>query len=478
MKKITPFLVTLTILSLKSYSQKSFGDLIDSLKRINIETNISNNLLTGRGFNKFIQNQVINYLSGSSEISLSKAYTTYTSESDKVTFGFNIPKTSSSSGRLISLFNPLLETNIKDNFATLYKKGKWQADIRVGFKFSYLLPRSTINYNGLKTDSLENCHQCKMIIKRSEVIKGLIEKIEKEKADFDSANKYLDTSIISKIRQLDSMHNDLLGRKIRTKKIEDSITLLEKMKEIVAKLNRKEHSDYAKKLKQYKDDLATAEASYLKNKNTYIWSQTLWFSIWGFYPLTQKDYYISPSEAVSFAAEKFYPWEINAQFNYVLEGRLGSAYGALGFKTFQNNTAMADLMTSVDYNQYLQFPGVDTLNEAILETNKAFIGNYKEFSTSQVNLQLVLMLSNKSNAGEEKFLTFGISGRFEKNMGDFSAVNWRLGFPLRFRGKNSPISIEPQIRWNNTNNYADKVDFNVEPIVGINVGLPFTALFK
>jgi hypothetical protein len=135
-------------------------------------------------------------------------------------------------------------------------------------------------------------------------------------------------------------------------------------------------------------------------------------------------------------------------------------------------------MTSVDYNQYLQLPGLDTLNAAILQTNKAFIGEYREFVTNNVNLQLVISAPDKKKDGGEKIVTLGVSVRFEKNFGEFSATNWRFGLPLRFKGKDKAVNIEPQIRLNNTNNYSNKANYKVQPVFGINVGLPFTALFK
>lgn len=432
-------------------------------------------LVTGRGFNMFIQKKISTYLTGSSEISLSKLYATYSSESDKLTFGFN-KATFDDNKRLVSLFNPMLETNIKNSFATLYKKGKWQSDIRIGFKYSYLLPFSTINFYGLNNASDQ---KSKMIKKRNVATQAILDKIAKEKAAYNVAGNATLTKSQAALKAPLVQELQTLQQKVALTSTETSrVAELQAMIGRIDALTAKEPVKYDKKLEEYEDEIAKAEVDALYEKDTYTWSQTSWISFWGFYPLTEKKNYIAETNTQKFAEQKFKPWELNAQFNYLREGQIGSAFIAVGYKLFQNNSALADLMTSVDYNQYLQFPGIDTLNAAILETNKAFIGKYKEFVTNNINIQLVLSLPDKKKDGGEKLITPGISIRFEKNTGDFSANNWRFGLPLRFKGKEKAVNIEPQVRLNNTNNYSNKPDYKVQPVFGINVGLPFTALFK
>lgn len=476
----------------------SFSELRSRIAGITIGANTAaeNVLVTGRAFNIFMQRKVSTYLTGSSEISLSKVYATYTSESDKLTFGFNFPRTRKKDDRLVSLINPLLETDIKNNFATLYKKGKWQSNIRLGFKYSYFpsyifgIPTSTINFYGIEHPGNQ---KSRMVRKRSEAAQSIIEKIDKEEGNQKasaSATLTASQAVLKKQYEAEkAKYNEAkLGlsadqtdkAKQRIQDIDVSISKLDFALQNIDSLDNKEPYAFDKKLEEYENELAKAEVDALYEEKAYTWSQTAWFSLWGFTPLTERINYIAENSTQSFAKQKFKPWEINFQFNYLREGRLGVGFLALGYKFFQNNSALADLMTSVDYNQYLQFPGIDTANAAILETNKAHIGKYVEFRTSNINVQIVLSLSDKKRKGGERFLTPGISFRYEKNIGDFSAVNWRFGLPLRFKGKEKEktVNIEPQVRLNNTNNYANKPDYKVQPIFGVNIGLPFATLFK
>ncbi|UQB69781.1 hypothetical protein [Epilithonimonas zeae] len=229
----------------------------------------------------------------------------------------------------------------------------------------------------------------------------------------------------------------------------------------------------------YKDQIASAEVNRLYKRNSYNWYKNYWISLWGFYPFKERKTFIASNSANNFESQKLNLWEVNLQGNTIWEfNNTISFYLSSTWKVFQNNSAIADLMTSVDYYKYSQFPQTNQSNLAVLENNKAYIGTYEEFITNTFSLQLVVSLSNTNDKGKEKLLTPGISASFEKNIGFYSATNLRFGIPLRFKGKSTPINIEPQIILRDVGNYANNSEYEVKPTIGINVGLPFIALFK
>lgn len=134
----------------------------------------------------------------------------------------------------------------------------------------------------------------------------------------------------------------------------------------------------------------------------------------------------------------------------------------------------------MDYYQYYQFPQTSTTvsNLALIENNKAYIGDFKEFVSNNFNIQLVVGGSNTNALGKERLCTLGFSIYFEKNLGEYRATNLRIGVPLRFRGSSTPINLEPQMKLNDIDNYSSKSDYKVQPTIGINVGVPIAALFK
>jgi len=92
-------------------------------------------LVSERTFNLFLQKKSSYYLSGVSDVSISKLYATYSSEEDKFNFGVNFP-VKNKEERLRWIFSPTVESNIKESFTSLYEDGKWQSDIRIGGKVS------------------------------------------------------------------------------------------------------------------------------------------------------------------------------------------------------------------------------------------------------------------------------------------------------------------------------------------------------
>lgn len=473
--------VSFLLINFLSWGQGKTVSLKDGLKKFVFETDTTfeNKLVTNRAFNLFLQKKSSYYLTGASEISLSKAYATYSSDNDKFNFGVNF-KVENDDKQLKWLFTPLFESNIKKSFTTLYKKGEWQSDIRLGGKASIFF-KGKIKYKGMNIGSNE---KTKLIIVRNLELSKILKKID---ADEKARLEKVESSNILVKLSLDSLKQKTLAKAKsekeqiqfdRTKMYLDSI--MENNNKIISELIRKE-SDNVTTEEEYKTQIANAEVDELYKNNSYTYFQNFWFSVWGFVPLTERKTFIATDNTQNFKEQKLNLWEVNAQLNYLREyNNKFSIFVTAGWKVFQNNSAIADLMTTVDYYQYSQFPQTNTTisNLALIENNKAYVGTFKEFTTTSFNSQIVLSLSNTNKDGMERFCTPGISIYFEKNLGEYSATNLRFGFPLRFRGKATPINIEPQIRLNNIDNYSNKTDYKVMPTIGINVGLPFSSLFK
>lgn len=448
---------------------------IDSIKGYvyKTDTTFKNSLITERAFNLLLQKKTSYYLSGVSEINLSRYTATYTSDNDKFNFGVNF-RNDDEDEKLRWLFTSLFESNIKKNFTTLYKNDEWQSDIRFGVKFTWFWG-GKLKYKGMdyKTDLETN-----LIIVRNLQLAKIIKKHHSDEAarseQITSSKSLIQNTIDTLQKIAHSKPNDPVY--IKTKAYLNSITDKDN-----DKLNELISAEYEKSpsLDDYKNQIALAEVERLYKRDSYTWFRNYWISAWGFYPFKERKTFIATDNTISFEPKKLNLWEANLQGNTIWEyNNTISLYGSVTWKIFQNNSAIADLMTSVDYYQYSQFPQTEQSNLAVLENNKGYIGDYNEFITNNFSLQFVVSLSNTNKDGKEKLVTPGISVLFEKNMGIYNATNFRFGIPLRFRGKSTPINIEPQIRLNDISNYSNKADFKVKPVIGINIGLPIIALFK
>ncbi len=439
--KILTILTIVILFATESFSQVTNQSILDSIKKeIIITDTTSERLLTPTGFNVFIQKKTLNYLTGVSDLSLSKFYSTYTTDDDKLNFGFNIPVINSNSRRLILVINPLLEAEVKKNFATLYKDGEWKNNIRSGLKVTYLFPFSTMNFFGTES---ENDRKDDFKILRTKKYYELERKLREE----TSAK----TTKVALVRYPTSAPDSVLPT--------DQPISVRKMK---------------KKRNESFESIGIAEADYLEKERAFTWLKTAWISAWTLFPVTKSERYISPNNTQSFQKTKFDLWDINFQITYLVENKkFGTLYFSPWIKYFQNNSANADLMTPVDYQQYSQFPGANPQNLAILETNKAYIGIYKDFMTTNLNLQLVYI-----TPFQNILIKPGISFRYEINWGDYSPSNLRFGLPLSIQGKDKPINVEFQYRINDINNYKSLAEHKPTKTVGISLGLPISLLYK
>lgn len=393
-------------------------------------------LISNTGLNVFLQRKTLNYLTGVSDLSLAKFYASLSTESDRLNIGFNIP-VKYSDNSLMLLLNPIIESDIKNGFSTLYKDDEWRGTVRAGMKITYLFPWGTMNF----LPEINNGVNIK---------KNNLNLLRKKKYDeIAKALKDEDSALITPVKTFSGT---------TTTPISDQLT---------------DRQLRVKERKQY-EVIGIAEADYIEKHKSYTWMQTSWLAVWGFTPVTEANKYISPNYSTAFAKTKFKLWELNLQYTHLFQNsRLGTFFISPWLKRFQNNSANADLMESVDYGQYSQIPGTAQTNLALIETNSAFVGDYKEFMTTNFNMQAVYIFPLT-----ETLLKPGISVRYEKNWGTYSPENLRFGIPIAIQGKSTPINVEFQYRINDISNYRSVANHSPKETFGVSVGLPFALLYK
>jgi|GEM_PF-1619964 len=490
---MTKKIITCTFLLfiLYAFKQARAQNPFNSLQRnlsdyvVNTDTTDRNLLVTSKAYNLFFQKKMTTYLTGASEISLAKVYATYSSENDKFNFGINFKWPRKEDEKLHTLLTPMLETNVKKGIATFYEKDEWKSDIRLGAKLTIMFRSGVITYDGLDN---ANSHKVNMVKKRNEALRAISKQIKTESSSYRERTSATLSKSITLMRgsaqklkdSLENIRTALLIDGGATTKLDKKIAELETEIKQVSSLSDKPQVSIDDKFKKYTSEIAKAEVEALYEPKAYSRSSVSWISLWGFLPVTESKHFTATNYTERFTEVKFNPWELNLQLNTLVDGSVASVYCAAGLKLFQNNTALSSLMAEVDNQQYYQFPmsGADTFNTAVLKTNKAYIGNFDKFVTTNLNFLLVITAPDKKKKGGEKLVTPGISIKFEKNLGTFSAANWRFGVPLRFRGKEKPFNLEPYILWKNVNNYSDKANYKVQPTIGVNIGLPIVPLYK
>jgi len=412
--------------------------LEDLKQEILFTDSLQTKVITDVGFNMYVQKKVATYLSGASDLSLASFYGTYSSDADRLNLGFNIPLNNRYTSRLKVILNPMIETNIKNNFAAVYKNGAWQNDIRAGLKATFLLPFSTLNFDVLRDEHDDKYNDLKIV--RAKKYNELAKKIREEESVLERGYKLLNDSTIMPTHDKDE-----------------------------------KKSAVKKKRKELYQAIGQSEIDYIETQRSNYWLNTYWISGWFMAPMTETEKYISKDNVSSFETKKFKLWDVNLQLNWLSDSkRVGTFFVSMWVKHFQNNSVTADLMNSVDYVQYAQLPGTDPQSFAALETNKGYVGAYDEFTTTAYHAQVVYFLPLFNT-----LIKPGVSVRYEKNWGDYCPQNFRLGIPLAIQGKgDAVVNIELQYRLNNLNNYRKDEDYSQNHTFGVNIGIPFVALYK
>jgi hypothetical protein len=390
--------------------------------------------LSQQGINLLIEKRVSSYLAGTSNLSLSKFYAIYSTDNDRLDLGINFP-VYGNDRKLRLVINPIFQSDVKKNFAAFNKDGKEQTNMRAGIKLSFpIIPLSYVNFP--KASSDRNPRLRLQVLRTDQYKKMLKEKEEAVKPD--------------------------------------SITLISGTKPIKRpSTNLKEGEQRKKSIEDY-NKLATAEVDLIE-KGYYSSITTGWISIWGFLPISDHNYWITPDINTNFSEQSYRPWEFNLQGTYLKDFRvLGTFTVSFGYKSYGNNSASAGLMTTVDFLTYNNLPAVgSTQHAAVTKQRKGFIGQQDHFTTENLNMQLVWMSPLRTT-----WIRPGLSFYRESNRGRYSPLNYRFGLPISIQGKEKPINLELQYQRNDLHNFNNSTDPRPEKIWGISLSLPVMSLHK
>lgn len=434
-------------------------DSLPALKKYIIETDIATKkLVTQAGLNTFFAKKSITYLTGTSDLSLSRFYTTYSGENNRLNLGINIPIRQKNA--LLFVINPIFQSDLKNGFSTFYtdnKKKDWAPsnNMRGGLKISFL-PRwgkiwfykdsPETNGKKIKTDL---GRKQDLTIVRARTYEEILKARKKMKDEIDT--------------KIPRLTNDSSGKADK-----DSLVFSKQAKD---RLDNK----LAKYDKTIYEALGKAEADYMESDLPYTRARTFWFSVWGFTPFTKSEVYISPTASQSFLKTPYSLWDVNLQATMLYDwAKVGTVIINPWFTIMNNNSANASgMMEAAEYVKYNSLPGISPQDLAILEKGNAFYGDYKKFTTTNLNLQLVYFFPVR-----EWPIQPGLSFRYEKYWGEYNPSNFRLGIPLSISGKGTQTyNIEVQYRWNDMDNYNGEADHKTTRIIGLSVGLPLAKLY-
>lgn len=429
MKRIFNFII-IFLFSSYAFSQISYKEM--SLDQIRTSSNTlleefdinpnGSTIMNDKLLNVFFAKEITSYLSSSSSLSLSRAYAFLDNTDGRLSIGGTFTNQSDKLDKLSHILQAGVKANIKEGFSTLFKEGDQQKDIGLAFKYT-LLGNGTIK----PFTSTANNQKLSYRTYSSYIT---------EQLDFERKGK-----IAAFEKKLDSYQGF------------SDVDKEEELKGFYQSIDN-----------EYTLKYAESEAKYLSDNKLYTLAWDWWLSIETYIPLTESEYnFSSDITGPSFEKVNYKPYEIKLTPTFLfLVPTKGKLFVSPRISIYQNNIVKTEEVESVDFEDYINQGGIDTLNMALINADKVYIGSFEKFWTYQCGFQLAYFFP-----GNADFI--GLSGEinWEKGGGCYSSRNWKFGIPISLKDENGKPKVNFELQCRETSNVQS---------VGISVGLPFGSL--
>jgi hypothetical protein len=220
--------------------------------------------------------------------------------------------------------------------------------------------------------------------------------------------------------------------------------------------------------KKYRRKFAEEEAKAFDNEQAYDLVQTGWTSIYVYIPITTSTYTVTPNFQSNFEDKELYPWQVSLTHTRIYEStKFGRFFVKFGGSLQGTNNIKAEELDGTSIEQYKNLGGIDTITLAKIDENTVYVGEYKNFTSPKMQLQLVYF---------PKKWNIGLSAYAESFFGSYNPTNLKLGIPIRLNDKDGDptVTFELQARFADIQNKIGQKDNSF----GISVGLPFSSILN
>lgn len=446
----TLFALGVILVSTASFAQRpSVASIQNDMNSINTTTvNNKTMIISYRGLSRFMGAKVASYLSDGGDLSLFKNYTVLNTEDGRLSVNHNFDFKGSDE-RIKALLTIGFRMNVVDAFSTIVSNNKFSNDLGATVKYTWIGRGSAFFDTEKQRQKIKAApggdgpQKKEANRERAKILAELNANLSREAADLETQLAGMDPADLSK--------SDTLASAIEAQR-----------------------KKYYKSLEEkYLKLFAEREAKFLENEESQNLVTTYWISVSAYIPVTTTTYNVATSFATNFSDQEIYPWELNLSYNRIFESRrYGRFFIYVSGNLIQNNAVKTSKLTKVDLNTYKSLGGTDTLSYALLESDKAYVGEYSNFITPTLKCQFVWFPPSWS---------IGLSLMGEQNMGKFNPLNGKIGIPVRLKGKgdDSFVNFELQARLSDiTDTMEPDKSHSKKTTYGVSVGLPFSSILN
>lgn len=433
----TRLIITVSFcISITSLQAQSADSLIAGLWKIHndIKSPACNNkqVVSNRSMNIYLSDRIGYYLGGYKDLSLYKNNITYNSGDGIFSLNHNLFQPSGLDEPVKSFMVVGVKANAANAYAASFSNKAYTNELGVTIKKSWISKPVT---------SINNCIEKNISdISREQQLIVLAAAIKQKEAEFISSlaaikNQGLDDSIFSKIK------NELTHNFSKGLKDEYNFTFAEQ---------------------QYRE---------LALRQRFKSIALHWTNVSVYLPVLLQRFIFAESFAAMVANKRAYPFEVSVNHSRFWETKkYGRFLLTLDATAFSNNSAKNYLVQALSFQEYKNAGGVDTLLLAQRNINSIYVGNFKNFITTALKLNIVYF-PHESH--------IGISSSIEQHMGDYKALNFSIGIPVVLIDKTTAPAANFEFRVNCfdiTHKVYPGKKFGDNVSVCITVGVPFSKI--
>jgi hypothetical protein len=365
--------------------------------------------------------------------------------------------------KLNTVFSVGAKLKSKNQFATISKNGEFQKDnIGITLKASFIgngwivwskrvveARKGGETINGIFYEEGQKVETANMA--------NAVKAFRKKPDDWNSSAGILDNKdselyLYNKYKKLAKNYNndsiDVLKAEIY--RLENTWGTEKELEKI---LLRKEAELYEK--------MAKEEIEFIEKNKLYKFVSDKWLSIDAYLPLGEIEYKIAENASSIVNDKRFYPFEFTLSGTYFRQYSNGiSLFATMASKLKNNNNILAEGLQTVPF----QTTTVGA-NNILVVTNSddVYLTRFDDFVTPSFSVEIALFFLN----------TIGISPSIEQNIGEYDALNWKLGIPVSLKDKDGKPKVNFELLWKEEKTLTSSNHF-----VGISTNFIFGSLIN
>lgn len=417
-------------------------DFIDTKEREFDDLSKDTIIVSYEALNVFFARQVNAYLSSSTDLSLNKSYFVLDQPDKRIFLGYNLSRDPVKSlKRTWNILTLGINASYSNNFSNLYSAQELSNDIGIGARFT-VLGRGVVSFDKARQwnktlfgKEFEDKYQHRDRIE-----------FQREKAMTDLVNK----------KKAEANEFEKSIQSITDKEYQDELR-----KDFYKTANETLVSDYL-----------NLESGLLEKPRSHHWFWTWWVTADIYLPVTKIEYAIAETVVNPIDTLSLKNTKVSLILNMLADNRWGRLLVSGSYGWRNNNGITTDQFKKLNYYQYRNLGGTDTLRVAQLSNREVYVGqNYETFVSTFTKGQLVFFPKIKNKT------VVGLSVMAEKYYGKYNPFNLRVGIPLSVKGKEDgkPVNFEVQGKWDDYFGDINKSSPKEKFVIGISVGLTLTS---